>query len=93
LLPLELKEKITTDWTNWIADIDTNIVNCVKLLPTTDVESHKKNILKFGNMIVDYMNSENWHEHWHEFVDYSAVLDDHFKTDLYSVYPEFKFVK
>jgi hypothetical protein len=49
--------------------------------------------LKFGNMIVDYMNSENWHEHWHEFVDYSAVLDDHFKTDLYSVYPEFKFVK
>jgi len=93
LLPLELKEKITSEWNNWIADIDTNIVNCVTLLPTTDIESHKKNILKFGHMVVDYMNSENWHEHWHEFVDYSTVLDEYFKTDLYSVYPEFKFIK
>ena len=90
LLPFHLKEKITKEWNHWIADIDINIQRCVKLLPTTDIESHRRNILKFGKMVIDYMNSEDWHEHWSEFVDYSAVLDEHFDTDLIKVYPEYK---
>ena len=90
LLPRQIKEKITTEWNDWINNIDINIQRCVKLLPTTDIESHRRNILKFGKMVIDYMNSEDWHEHWSEFVDYSAVLDEHFDTDLIKVYPEYK---
>ena len=90
LLPRQIKEKITTEWNDWINNIDINIQRCVKLLPTTDIESHRRNILKFGKMVIDYMNSEDWHEHWSEFVDYSAELDEHFKTNLLEVYPEYK---
>ena len=90
LLPFHLKEKITKEWNHWIADIDINIQRCVKLLPTTDIESHRRNILKFGQIVVDYMNSEDWHDYWSEFVDYSAVLDEYFDTNLIEVYPEYK---
>ena len=90
LLPRQIKEKITTEWNDWINNIDINIQRCVKLLPTTDIESHRRNILKFGKMVIDYMNSEDWHEHWSEFIDYSAELDEHFKTNLLEVYPEYK---
>jgi radical SAM protein with 4Fe4S-binding SPASM domain len=90
LLPRQIKEKITTEWNDWINNIDINIQRCVKLLPTTDIESHRRNILKFGQMVVDYMNSEDWHDYWSEFVDYSAVLDEHFDTNLIEVYPEYK---
>lgn len=90
LLPFNLKEKITKEWNHWIADIDENIRRCVKPLPNTDIESHRKNILKFGQMVIDYMNSEDWHEHWTEFIDYSSELDAYFKTNLLEVYPEYK---
>ena len=90
LLPFHLKEKITKEWNHWIADIDENIRRCVKPLPNTDIESHRKNILKFGQMVIDYMNSEDWHDHWTEFIDYSSELDAYFKTNLLEVYPEYK---
>jgi len=90
LLPLELKKKITTEWSNWISDINSNIKKCVKLLPNTDIESHRINILKFGQMVISYMNAEDWHQYWHEFIDYSNVLDEHFDTNLTDVYSEFK---
>ena len=90
LLPRQIKEKITTEWNDWIDNIDINIQRCVKLLPTTDIESHRRNILKFGQIVVDYMNSEDWHDYWSEFVDYSAVLDEYFDTNLIEVYPEYK---
>lgn len=90
LLPKELKEKITTEWNAWIDNIDVNIQKCLKQLPNTDYQSHRKNILKFGQMVIDYMNSADWHEHWHEFLDYSALLDEHFNTKLTEVYPEYE---
>jgi MoaA/NifB/PqqE/SkfB family radical SAM enzyme len=93
LLPIELKEKITAEWNSWIDNIDMNIEKYVKLLPNTDIESHRKGILKFGQMVINYMNAENWHSYWHEFLDYSSVLDEHFDTNLIDVYPEFKFIK
>ncbi len=90
LLPLELKEKVTNEWKSWIADIDNNIQKSVKLNKNTDLDLHKKSILKFGNQVIDYMNSADWHAYWHEFVDYSNTLDVHLKTDLIEVYPEYK---
>jgi len=92
LLPNNLKEKITSEWQLWVDDIDNNIKKCVKLLPNTDIESHCKNILKFGQLIINYMNSEDWSQYWHEFIDYSNLLDEHFNTKLIDVYPEFNMV-
>ena len=89
LLPQELKDKVTVEWKEWIKDIDNNIAKNVKYTHNTDLELHKKSILKFGNQVVDYMNSADWHTHWSEFVDYTNTLDDHLKTDILDVYPEF----
>ena len=89
LLPKELKEKITAEWLEWIGDIDTNITKHLKPCRNNDIELHKRSILKFGNQVIDYMNSGNWNQHWNEFVDYTRVLDDHLQTDLLVVYPEY----
>ena len=89
LLPQELKDKVTADWTAWIKDIDNNIAKNVKYTNNIDLELHKKSVLKFGNQVVDYMNSADWHNHWPEFVDYTNTLDAHLKTDILDVYPEF----
>jgi hypothetical protein len=89
LLPQELKDKVTAEWTAWIKDIDNNIAKNVKYTNNIDLELHKKSVLKFGNQVVDYMNSADWHNHWPEFVDYTNTLDAHLKTDILDVYPEF----
>lgn len=89
LLPQELKDKVTVEWKEWVKDIDNNIAKNVKYTNNIDLELHKKSILKFGNQVVDYMNSADWHKHWSEFVDYTNTLDDHLKTDILDVYPEF----
>lgn len=90
LLPRGLKTKVTSEWNRWIDNIDDNIKKSLRELPTTDFQSHRLNILKFGQMVIDYMNSEDWHDHWDEFIDYSSALDEHFKTNLIEVYPEYK---
>jgi radical SAM protein with 4Fe4S-binding SPASM domain len=90
LLPQELKDKVTREWTEWTADIDANIVKHLKQTRNNDLDQHKKSILKFGNQVVDYMNSGDWNQHWHEFVDYSLVLDKNLGTDIITVYPEFE---
>jgi radical SAM protein with 4Fe4S-binding SPASM domain len=89
LLPQELKDKVTVEWKEWIKDIDNNIAKNVKYTNNIDLELHKRSILKFGNQVVDYMNSADWHKHWPEFVDYTNTLDLHLKTDILDVYPEF----
>jgi len=89
LLPQELKDKVTVEWKEWIKDIDNNIAKNVKYTHNTDLELHKRSILKFGNQVVDYMNSADWHKYWPEFVDYTNTLDLHLKTDILDVYPEF----
>lgn len=89
LLPQELKDKVTAEWTAWIKDIDNNIAKNVKYTNNIDLELHKKSVLKFGNQVVDYMNSADWYKHWPEFVDYTNTLDAHLKTDILDVYPEF----
>jgi len=94
LLPPELKEQVTNEWTAWVSNIDNNIRKNVKLNKNTDFELHKKSILKFGNQVIDYMNSADWFKHWPEFVDYAQTLDNHLKTNLLDVYPEFsKFIE
>lgn len=89
LLPKELKEQITTEWHLWCQDIDANITKHLKPCRNNDIEQHKRSLLKFGNQVIDYMNSGDWNQHWSEFTDYARVLDNHLNTDILEVYPEY----
>lgn len=89
LLPQVLKDKVTAEWEEWKSNIDDNIVKHLKQTRNNDLEQHKQSVLKFGNQVVDYMNSSDWHKHWPEFVDYTNTLDEHLKTNILDVYPEF----
>jgi radical SAM protein with 4Fe4S-binding SPASM domain len=90
LLPLELKKKVTDDWNCWIEDIDSNVLKHLRTNSLTDLDLHKKSIIKFGNQVISYMNSEDLNKYWKEFLDYSNALDNYLKTNLIEVYPEFK---
>jgi radical SAM protein with 4Fe4S-binding SPASM domain len=89
LLPQVLKDKVTAEWKEWKSNIDDNIVEHLKQTRNNDLVQHKRSILKFGDQVVDYMNSSDWHKHWPEFVDYTNTLDSHLKTNILDVYPEF----
>jgi radical SAM protein with 4Fe4S-binding SPASM domain len=90
LLPKVLKDKVTAEWKEWKSNIDDNIVKHLKQTRNNDLVQHKRSILKFGDQVVDYMNSSDWHKHWPEFVDYTNTLDSHLKTNILDVYPEFE---
>ena len=90
LLPKELKDKITTEWKMWVDNIDVNLAKHLKQTRNNDLVQHKNSILKFGNQVVDYMNSADWHMYWHEFVDYTDTLDNYLKTNILDTYPEFE---
>ena len=72
----------------------------IKLLPkhlkekvTEDfynIKTNNPNIHRYGQNVIDYMNSEDWSDEFHTFLDYSKSLDRYHKTDLFEVYPEFK---
>ena len=79
LLPKHLKEKVTKDFKLW-------------LLSNQHIDPEKyKRIEKFGSNVINYMNSEDWHDQWQSFLDYSNVLDKHHKTNLFDIYPEYKY--
>lgn len=90
LLPDELKIKLTNDWNVWVENIDENIQKFVNPDYPGDTSVHKERILKFGNNVINYTNSDNWNDKWSQFVDYSLTLDNHFKTNILDIYPEYK---
>ena len=57
----------------------------------TKPEKQLQRIKKFGSNVLNYMNSDDWHNEWHKFLDYSKALDNHHSTDLFKTYPEFLF--
>jgi MoaA/NifB/PqqE/SkfB family radical SAM enzyme len=90
LLPMELKKTVTEEWNNWVLNIDENIEKHINKTVNSDLALHKERILKFGDNVIKYMNSDDWHAEWHQFVDYSKALDSYFNTDILEIYPEFK---
>ncbi len=90
LLPPELKAKATDDWNNfvngdlsWMRDPD----------PKDENSFDYKQIRRwkmFGDNVINYMNGEDWFEHWSEFIDYTTAQDRHHNTNILDVYPEFK---
>lgn len=89
LLPKELKLQVTEEWIAWCRNIDANIEYYLKKCRNNDIGTHRTQLLKFGNQVIEYMNSQDWHYHWPEFIDYSKILDQHLDTDILEVYPEY----
>lgn len=87
LLPLELKEKITKDFNNFV---NNDAENFIKKNSKLDVNKQLNRIKKFGNNVLNYMNSENLEHDWNLFLDYTKVLDAHHSTNYLDYYPEFK---
>ena len=89
LLPQHLKDKVTKDFNEWITNDPHGRVKA--LSSTIDADKQVARIKNFGKNVIKYMNSEDKHNNWNEFLDYSAALDNHHKTDLFSIYPEYNF--
>lgn len=85
LLPLELKEQVTHEWTefrkadkDWMGD-DTS-------LKQQTLHRWKQ----FGDNVIHYMNGEDWSEYWDEFIEYVEAQDKHHGTNILDYYPEYK---
>lgn len=89
LLPQHLKDKITNDFNEWINNDPISTI--YKLSSTLDADKQLSRIKNFGNNVIKYMNSEDKHDDWHKFIDYSKALDNHHNTSLFTTYPEYNF--
>ena len=85
LLPQKLKDKVTAEWQeftqgdkSWMGDPE---------LRFNKVTLHRWKM--FGDNVVNYMNGEDLHEHWPEFIAYTAAQDRHHNTNILDYYPEF----
>jgi hypothetical protein len=86
LLPKELKQQTTLAWQQFTDNMEQEY----SANPKMQLERQLRQSRRFGNSVIDYMNSEDWNEHWHEFVNYSNSLDRYHKTNILDWYPEFE---
>tara|TARA_Y100001937_G_scaffold109926_1_gene155078 strand:+ start:895 stop:2151 length:1257 start_codon:yes stop_codon:yes gene_type:complete len=89
LLPQALKNKATRDWYEFLDRAEQK-----QYMWMTSGE-HIDDISlgrwkKFGNNVINYMNGEDWSQHWHEFIDYMRPQDRYHNTNILDVYPEFE---
>lgn len=86
LLPQALKDKVTAEWQeftqgdkSWMGDPDSDF---------NKATLHRWKM--FGDNVINYMNGEDLHEHWPEFIAYTAAQDRHHNTNILDYYPEFE---
>lgn len=89
LLPQELKNKVNADWEDFKQNIDNNLKMFLNRKYPGDYERHKRQVLRYAQYVIDYMNNKDQSDQWNTFLDYISVQDKYHKTDLYTVYPEF----
>ncbi len=89
LLPQHLKDKITNDFNYWVEnEAEEHIAKYAKY---TKPEKQLQRYNNTCNNVLKYMNSDDWHNEWNKFLDYSKALDNHHSTDLFKTYPEYLF--
>lgn len=87
LLPKELKDSITQEFWHWYENEAEDYVKSVS--KKVKVQKQLDRIKKFATNTLNYMNSEDRHDKWHLFLDYSAALDSYHGTDLFEHYSEY----
>lgn len=88
LLPNHLKENITKEFYNWFENEAEDYIKSVS--SHVKVNKQMDRIKKFSDNVLNYMNSEDRHDKWQKFLDYSAALDNYHGTDLFKSYPEYE---
>lgn len=86
LLPQKLKDKVTKDFEEYA-------VGCIlkDIHPVREwAEHYRARWKKFGFNVINYMNGEDWHEYWPEFIAYTKAQDNYHKTNILDYYPEFE---
>lgn len=88
LLPQEMKKKITQDYNDWLCQDPLHTIKSrsKKVMPDLQLDR----VRKYVGQVISYMNSEDRHDQWIEFLNYSGALDRYHKTTLYDVYPEYQ---
>jgi MoaA/NifB/PqqE/SkfB family radical SAM enzyme len=73
ILPRELKNSIIKKWNNYV-----------------EKNQNDNDLIFWGNHVINYMNSEDLYESdWDKFEKYTNTMDNHFKTDIKKINPEF----
>lgn len=88
ILPKELKEDVTNAWNTWLSTVDENIRKTAHC--TIHIDNQIKCAKRYGNYVIDYMNSCDHHDNWPAFKKYIEIMDTYHNTDILDVYPEFK---
>ena len=86
LLPKNLKDEVTRDVNNWFIDARDKVeMRSTKVNPQKQLQR----ITKFTQNVLNYMNSEDLHNEWKLFLDYTDALDKFYKTNYLNVYDEY----
>ena len=86
LLPKNLKDEVTRNVNNWFIDARDKVeMRSTKVNPQKQLQR----ITKFTQNVLNYMNSEDLHNEWKLFLDYTDTLDKYYKTNYLNVYDEY----
>lgn len=88
ILPKKLKDTTTLNWHAFLAQIESDPM--WEGWTNKNKEGQISRIKKYGNQVINYMNSEDTSENIQEMWDYIALLDKHNNTDFFDIYKEFK---
>lgn len=92
LLPPELKNKVTENWKSWSDNAEANLKKTLRGSNASQIDMNTQiaRVKNYGNSIINYMNSEDWHaDSWNDFKNYITALDNHHKTNILDWYPEY----
>ena len=84
-MPAALKQQTTEQWQEFSERMEEEFA----INPKINLERQMRQARRFGNSVIDYMNSEDWNEHWQDFVNYTRALDKYHQTNILDWYPEF----
>lgn len=89
VLPQEIKRKITTDWTEFKLTLDDDSIwQHHKWSNTKRKEQQKRRIVRYGDYVVDYMNSEDYSADLAETAEFINFMDRQNSTSFAETYPE-----
>ena len=90
VLPKEIKEKITAEWTAFKSTLDTDSTLWQHPQWVNDklVSQQKRRIIRFGDYAIDYMNAEDYSAELLETAEYIKFMDKQNGTNFIEVYPE-----
>ena len=79
---------MTERWNDWIANAEENLSRTAH--PRINITAQVLRAQRYGNYVINYMNSEDLHHEWAKFKGYIGAQDRYHGTNVLDVYPEYK---